>query len=138
MDDDKKKKIMIGIIVGCLVLAVGITIFTQTGGGGGGFDANAKIYMLCANPDCKASYEMTIKEFQEEMQAMGPEGMMMPGMGPMVLTCKECGKKSAYQAEKCEKCGEIFVPNYMNAEDYPDRCPKCQYSKMEEMYKKNK
>ena len=49
------------------------------------------------------------------------------------IPCKKCGKNSVYRAEKCgnPNCGIVFfrdiVPN-----DFPDRCPECLHSQMEE------
>lgn len=107
------------------------------GGEGSGYDANAKVYLLCANPSCKAETEMTADEYTKLMQEMQPDQMMMMGpmMGPMAINCPKCSKKSAYVAEKCEKCGVVFVPNYQSGDEYPDKCPSCGYSKYEEMSK---
>jgi predicted nucleic acid-binding Zn-ribbon protein len=56
-------------------------------------------------------------------------------MGPMAVNCPKCNKKRAYMAEKCEKCGVVFVPNYQSGDESPDTCPGCGYSKYEEMSK---
>lgn len=139
MDDDKKKKLMIAIVVVCLVLAVGITVITNSGGSSRGYDKNKKMTLMCVNPDCEAVYEVTIEEYRKTMmESSGGGMMMMMEMGPMAVECKECGEKSAYVAEVCEKCGEVFIPDYTDPEDYPDRCPECGYSKMEERYSKRK
>ena len=104
------------------------------GGGGGGSGGNEPIVMLCANPECGKDYEITRDELQKNMEGMGPGGMM-PMMQP-VFTCKFCEEKSAYIAQKCEKCGAVFVPNYMDpGNEYPDACPECGYSRIEEMRK---
>jgi len=55
------------------------------------------------------------------------------------LICEKCGKQSIYRAEKCTNtdCGIIFfsgaVPN-----DFPDRCPECDHSEIEEIREKRR
>jgi DNA-directed RNA polymerase subunit RPC12/RpoP len=126
------------LVIGFVAETTGL-INSDTSGGG---DPNAKIIMLCANPDCKAVAELSRDEYrdimQEEMENSegGPMGMMMPGMGPMVITCTECSEKSLYMARKCEECEEIFIEDYTVTDDYPDRCPECGYSRMEDMRNK--
>jgi hypothetical protein len=123
-------------LTGILILGfLGETIGLFGGGDAGGYDANAKMYLLCANPACKAESEITVEDYSKMMQEMGPGGMMGPMMGPMAVNCPKCNKKSAYMAEKCEKCGVVFVPNYQSGDEYPDKCPGCGYSKYEEMSK---
>ena len=88
------------------------------------------IWVKCQNPDCKAAYQMGkrayFKYIEEHADPMSPSAP--------ALVCKKCGKESIYRAEKCEKCGLIFlrgtVPN-----DFADRCPKCGNSKTEERRK---
>ena len=133
MDEDKKKKITIGIIVACLGLAAIITFATREGGGTG-TKGSAKIWVKCANPDCEAEYQITRKEYQEQMREQMADGeMMMMMMTPPALICKECEEESLYIATKCSnsECGAIFFTN-TNMEDYPDRCPECGISEMEE------
>ena len=135
MEDDKKKQVMIGIVIACIILAVGITVYTNTGGGGGGKAAKGKILILCS--ECNESSELSREELREKMQRAAGEGGPM-GMGPMgpmgaapVLSCPGCGKDAAQIATKCKSCDAVF--NQASAEgDYPDRCPECDYSEMEE------
>ena len=87
--------------------------------------------MLFRSPDCKAAYQMGkrayFKYIEEHADPMSPSAP--------ALVCKKCGKESIYRAEKCEKCGLIFlrgtVPN-----DFADRCPKCKYSETEDVRKR--
>ena len=106
--------------------------------GSSGSSGNDKVYLLCVNPKCpKPEIEMTINEYTEMIQNtsgdMAMEGMMM---GPQALKCPNCGKKSAYMAIKCPKCGKIFIMDYRTSSNYPDRCPKCHFSQMEDAQKK--
>ena len=127
MDEEKKKYVMIGIIVACIALAAGITYFNM--GGSGGSRGPSSIAMLCDS--CGATYELTSEEFREQTRnsPMGRNPMMMAG--PMILPCKECGEVAAYRAEKCTQCGEVFVRGDAGDEKYPDRCPGCGYSSYE-------
>jgi len=136
MDDDKRKPVMIGIIIACVALAVGVTIYTTTGGGGGGGGgAKGKLTILCT--ECGESSELSRDEFREKMQASADQGMMGL-MGPMggspVLTCSACGEDAAQLAVKCKECDTVFTQDYEAAAegDYSDRCPECDYSETEE------
>ena len=134
MEDDKKKQVMIGIIIACIVLAVGITLYNSAGGGGGGKAVNRKNFILCS--ECGESFELSVEELREKMREAASEGEMGP-MGPMespVLTCPGCGKDAAQMATKCKSCETVFIQDFQAAAegDYPDRCPKCNYSEMEE------
>ncbi|NIA17372.1 MAG: hypothetical protein GWO86_03390, partial [Planctomycetes bacterium] len=120
------------------MVSIGVTMVLVLGfigesmglfGSGVGSGSNKPIVMLCANPKCGKSYEISRSEFQKLMQDMGPGGMM-PMMQP-VFKCKFCGEKSAYIAQKCEKCGAVFVPDYTDqSNEYPDTCPECGYSRL--------
>ena len=126
--------VSIGVTMVLVLGFIGETMGLFGGGSVGG--SNKPIVILCANPECAKSYEVSRDEFRQLMQDMGPGGMMP--MMPPVLKCKFCGEKSAYIAQKCEKCGAVFVPNYMDSSNkYPDACPECGYSRIEEM-RKNK
>lgn len=131
MDEDKKKVVMIVIIVLCIGLAAGITYWTNRGSGPG--KKISSIPMACANSKCGYTTELTIKEFNELMSKGRGDGVTPDPMfmGPAALECPECGEMSFFTANKCEKCGEIFLSN-PDSRDYPDRCPKCGYSAMEE------
>ena len=138
MDDDKKKQLMIGIIIACIALAIGITVYTNTGSGKA---EKRKIFILCS--ECNESFELSREEFTQKMQqaagegGMGPMGQMGP-IGPMgpppVLTCSGCGKDTAQMATKCKSCDAVFIQNFQAAAegDYPDKCPVCGHSEIEE------
>ena len=77
-------------------------------------------------------YEISTDDFRKLMTDRGPGAMMMPGMGPQAFTCQECGEESAFMAVKCGQCSFVFVQSYDGSQDYPDRCPECDYSATEE------
>ena len=126
-------------ITGVLVIGfVAETTGLIGGDSAGGSSSNAPITMLCANPDCGVTLEVSRDEYRDMMQEQmensegGPMGMMMPGMGPMVMTCTECDEKSLYMArkcEKCEKCEGVFIEDY----NYPIRGPECGFRGMEDL-----
>jgi hypothetical protein len=132
MEESKKKPIMIGVIVVCLIVA-GLVTFARRGGSGTGIDSipdEKMTWVKCNNPSCKAEYEMSEKEFFKEMEGrFNPMARTTPA-----LTCKECGKDSLFRAVKCPYCDTVFfrdsVPN-----DLFDRCPKCGKSATEESRK---
>ncbi len=130
MDEDKKRIVMIVLVVGCLALAGGIT-FYQFGGPNAGPNSDRLIYLKCLNKSCGEIKETTSKELYEGINSEQYSPMQV---GPTCFDCPKCGKKSMLLAEKCPKCDTIFEPNPMATKDYPDRCPNpaCKYSAMEE------
>lgn len=129
MDEDKKRKVMIGLIVLCLVLAIGITAVTNLGGGGGSSSrGNQPVQMLCMNEECGMDFELSTEEYREHMMQ---GGMMGPGpMAQSPVECPECGMQSAFRAVKCKDCEFVFMQDYSSG-DFPDRCPECDYSDIE-------
>ncbi|UCF00216.1 MAG: hypothetical protein JSV82_03865 [Planctomycetota bacterium] len=131
--EDKRKPIMIAIIVVCFVLAIAITIMTRTSEEEEILDAidpTEMTWVKCRNPNCEALYEISIKEhaiFARENR--DPETGIVPGM-----VCKECGDETVYGTEKCDKCGAAFERGSV-PEDFTDRCPECGYSAEEEKRK---
>jgi hypothetical protein len=136
MTDEKKKLIQMTIIIAGFALAFTISAisFDWFGGGGGRGNAGPQ-WLICINEDCGAQYEVSAKELQKMLQESNPMGMMPgPMAGPPSLICRECDEQSAYIAEKCDECGEVYLPDY-GAGDYVEiiRCPNCGYSRYEEM-----
>ena len=129
MDEEMKKKVTIGIVVGCIAIAVAITVITNWGGGSAGPKNEGQMQFLCINPKCGHAFEAS----GDEINKRRGEGLSMAEMPP--TKCPQCGQNSAYFAIKCEKCGNVFIPNYENAKEY-DKCPKCGFSKSEQMRKK--
>ncbi len=128
MEEDKKKKVMLGLIILCLVLAVGITVMTNMGGSGSGSRSNEPVQMLCMNEECGMDFELSAEEYRTQMMQGG-----MMGPGPMAQTpmeCSECGMQSGFRAVKCKECETIFLQDYTSG-DFPDRCPECEYSDIE-------
>jgi len=124
--EDKKKPIMIGIIVVSFVLAIAITIAFRSSGEEeilDVIDPGLMLWVKCRNPDCGAVYEISLKEhaiFVRENR--DPETAVVPGM-----VCKECEDQTVYRIEKCDKCGAAFERGSV-PEDFSDRCPECGYS----------
>lgn len=136
MEVEKKKAIMIAIIVVCLILAVVVTVARYTGGTEDsleGIPDDVMIWVKCMNPKCNAEYEMSKKAYYLYLQ--GKDAPEVDGI-IQLAGCKECGKESLTKAVKCEKCGEVFMEGAVTG-DFPDRCPnpECKYSKIEEIRK---
>jgi len=130
MDDDTKKKVLIGVVIGCIILAVVVFLITRSDGGGDIKEVKGLIWMKCRNPECEAEYQIDRQEYYEFVQThLKPMALDQPPM-----TCEKCGEPSAYAATKCPKCGTVFetgsVPNA-----FPDKCPKCGYSETEKLQK---
>jgi phage FluMu protein Com len=132
MEESKKKPIMVGIIVGCVVVAGAITYFTRSGRGRGGIPdefADRYTWMSCRNPDCGNSWEMNLKEYWEMVEKFRIEN---PGvLENPAATCPKCNEPSGYESVKCEKCELVFEKGSV-PRDFEDRCPKCKFSKIEQ------
>jgi len=131
MDEQTKKYLVIGLAVVCLSVAG--TLFYRSffgSSGGGGNTGDRQVALMCAS--C-GGFEVSGDEFREMMSQQGPEAMMMmmPGQAA-AMECPQCGKKTCYQAQKCKQCETIFVFGQAKDKNYPDRCPKCSFSSMED------
>jgi ribosomal protein L40E len=131
MEDSRRKQVLIGIIVACLVLAGVVTYMTSRGGNSGleAFKGQSQ-WVKCANQNCGAAYELDKKKYIELVQEETRRNV--DATGPVAIVCETCGEQSAFRAEKCEKCGEVFFYGAAGPSDFSDRCPKCGYSAMEE------
>jgi len=90
-----------------------------------------KMWVKCRNLLCKAEYQITRQEAADYFDRVtDPNTRITPAM-----ICRYCGEQSVYEAVKCANCGLVFEKRYGDA-DFPDRCPKCGYSTMEEERKK--
>jgi len=126
MEESKKKAIMVAVIVVFLVLAGAIAYINRPSSSStAAMKRGTMLWVKCANPDCGVEYEMDMKDYYEYLQSH------REGTTVIYPPCKECGEQSIYRAVKCEKCGSVFFYGQAG-EDYPDRCPQCSYSKMEE------
>jgi rubredoxin len=130
MVEDKKKVVMIVIVVVCLGLAAVIAKINLGGGSNAPGIPTGPLAMLCVNPDCGHMYEMTKEEQREQMSAKGRDAMRRR-RGPRSFICPQCSAESVYQAKKCTKCETVFIPD-LGSGDFSDRCPECGYSAIEE------
>ena len=130
MNEQTKKNLAIGLVVVCLLVAG--TMFYRSffgGGSGGGSTGDRQVALMCAS--C-GGFEVSVDEFREMMSQQGPGGMMMMPGQDAAMECPKCGKKSCYPAQKCKQCETIFVFGQARDKRYPDRCPKCSFSSIED------
>jgi len=137
-----KNTIYIIVIVVCFLLAAVIAYkyIINPGGGGGGLEdipADEMTWVKCTNPDCKAEYQMGLREYYKQVKERASLNPL--AMAATTLICEKCGEPSVLQAVKCGNpdCGIIFVRGSVPG-DHDDRCPKCKYSETEEIRKKRK
>jgi len=127
MTDDAKKYMTIAFAVVSLSIA-GIVTFRSFSGGGGSAKSGTGVALMCKT--C-GGFEVSVDEFRAVI-AENPMALMpMPGVGPALMNCPQCGEKSCIQAQKCEKCENIFYSGQAGDRKYPDRCPKCKFSAVE-------
>ncbi len=133
MEDSKRKPVMIGIIVACLVLAVVVHLWLkEASSGADALESGRMIWVKCRNPECEAEYQMNQKKYFKYIQESRADPMQ-----EVLLPCKECGEESITWALKCPKCGLVFE-RYSVPNDRPDRCPKCGFSPTEDRYQKHR
>jgi ribosomal protein L40E len=129
MEASKKKAVMIGVIVGCLVLAGVITYLTQRDKTDGpeSLKPGVMYWLKCTAEGCGHEWQMDRRDYFEYLEEhQDPNKMAAPG-----VVCPKCGGETGYRAEKCEKCGHIFMRGTA-PHDFADRCPECGHSKTEE------
>jgi predicted Zn-ribbon and HTH transcriptional regulator len=138
MEESMKKTVMIVVIVACLVSAALITFLARKSRSATGLSEFAGKMQLvkCANKNCVAVYEIDKEKYYELVEEELRKHV--DDMGPLAITCEKCGENSIFRAVKCEKCGEVFFSSEVGANDFPDRCPKCGHSAMEEQKKKGR
>jgi len=121
-----KKQIHITIIVAALAIVASMGIFHKSDEEKYGIDSIDKedtIWVKCSNPNCGHFYEMNKREYYRLVD----KNMSRENMAGL-LDCEKCRQKTICRAEKCEKCGEVFLWG-LSSWDYADRCSKCGYSK---------
>jgi len=131
MDEDKKQKVKVAVVAACLVIAV-VIFFLSRGKSSSLGRTKGTMQMLCVNEECNAEYEMNAEQFRETRVPTGAGGVGMAGLGPNRFVCLECGEESAFVATKCSQCGFVFIPDLDGSEEYPDICPECDHSAIEE------
>jgi hypothetical protein len=128
MDEETKKYLSIGAAVICLLITGTIFYRTMLGGSSGSGGANREAALLCTT--C-GGFEIPADVLREMMSQQDPATMMMRRM-PAAMECPQCGKKTCYEAQKCQQCENIFVVGQARDRNYPDRCPKCSFSYIED------
>lgn len=73
---------------------------------------------------CGDIQRITIRDLQKKMPQLPQK------KGPLVLTCKACGKNALTHAVECPNCTRIFVIkiNPTTGAVLDDHCPKCKKS----------
>jgi len=127
--EDKKKPIMIAVVVVCAVVAVGMIYKTiRSASPMRGIDSmkSAMMWVKCKEKDCNAEYQMDQKDyFRFTAENQKENGGVTPP-----LTCEKCGKSSVYRALKCAKCQKVFFYGF-NPRTLPDKC-ECGFSPTED------
>jgi hypothetical protein len=129
MKDVAKKKMLIVILLGCIVLAILITLLNHSDGEN---KHKTPIQLLCTNQKCGYTFVSNA----DELRKLLPPGETIVAASS-VFKCPKCDKQSAYMAVKCKKCGALFVVDYKNPDTF-DKCPKCGFSSFQEQSSKSK
>ncbi|MHC4646711.1 MAG: hypothetical protein ACYTBJ_14530 [Planctomycetota bacterium] len=127
MDESKKKPIMIGVVVVCLITAALITWDTTRGPSGiEQIPADEMTWVKCRYEACEYGWEMTARDYFTYLEDHAELGSVLPPP----ITCPECDEPSGYEAFKCPKCNKVWEKGTVKR-DYEDRCPDCKYSQSE-------
>jgi len=122
MEESKKNAIKIGISVVCLAAAAVLFIKTSSQDSASTSIKGQKIWLKCINEACGAEYQIDLEKFSdlamEKITALY-SSLQAPASMQLALVCGKCGKETAYRAEKCPKCGTVFIV------DNSGKCPKC-------------
>ena len=132
------KPLMVGLVVLCLVLAVGAYIYMLPEEGGGISDlAGNMIWAKCNNPDCNAEISIDEAEFRTAVGEEKQKNPLFPGDPP--VACKQCAQISLLEAVKCPQaeCGAVFFRGELGPTEFRDKCPKCSFSATQELRKKS-
>ena len=155
------KKIVLSVAL--LAIAIGVTIYTNRGGGG----ATSELWLKCdkcghAEEVAREKKQAMIQERNEmyieqvaqenpEMaenlrksmenpmgMGMGMGGARLPAWGTeAAFVCPKCSEDAFYNAIKCPKCDEVFFTVDENGVR-TDKCTKCGFSKSEDRKKSQK
>jgi predicted RNA-binding Zn-ribbon protein involved in translation (DUF1610 family) len=120
-----EKKYII-IIVVCFACAIGITLF-MIRGDSAPIPERGDIQMLCSA--CGYSVKVSSQEYDKMLR----DKIQNRGLRTVsVFECPKCSKAALQESLKCPKCGNVFIPDWARTNDYPDRCPKCGFSEIEQ------
>ncbi|OHB57820.1 MAG: hypothetical protein A2Y12_17340 [Planctomycetes bacterium GWF2_42_9] len=120
MSDEIKKKILIGLVIGCLISV--FVIFKSTLSKDILETNTDNIQMLCGNPKCGYAFELSEKEYAQAGRNQSQNGM--PIINASTFQCPKCKLQTANTAIKCKKCSNVFMLNSHDSVDY-DKCSKC-------------
>jgi len=133
----------IGLIVSVCLLVIGAIFMAKGGSGGGAPVLSDKVGVVCLNPECgykesvdRQKFSQMMKDRQTELGITDEDMAMGRGRGigteQLPLVCPKCEKESFVTGFVCDKCGEIFGAQ---AGAFRDKCPKCGYSRLEDIQK---
>jgi hypothetical protein len=126
------KKTYVIIIVICIACAIGITFFMNRGQSEP-ITQSGDVQMLCSS--CGHSFTFSPQEYEATLKSnIQKRGSARGGD----FECPKCSKVTAQKALKCPKCENVFIPDWGRVKnDFPDRCPKCRFSEIEQEQKKS-
>lgn len=128
---EKKKTLL--IIAVCLLAAAFVALITKKKDTGvNSIQSGALVWVKCTGGDCNAEYQMEKRDYYAQVQEkrkINPMSMMN-----VPVDCQKCGAESLHMADKCGKCGHIFLKTAATGE-HGDKCPECGYSAIEENLK---
>ena len=123
MEEGKKKQVMIGVIVVCVVLVIAINVIPRIGESSGR-GVEKEVWLRCANEECETEYKIDTAEYNTFMNENRPP-MVMPNQRlNLPMPCQECSEESAYKAYRCDKCNITYFPGDAGGK-YVDECPEC-------------
>lgn len=120
MDETVKKRVMLGVSVCCVVIAILITVLIRSAKTES--NLSGAVQMLCQNAKCAYSFEISEKEFKDMIDKNVT--MQMGSFSAGQFKCPKCEHVTVSVAEKCQKCNNVFVQRGTKR----TKCPKCGHT----------
>ncbi len=122
-------RLLAGIIVAVLMVSLCIVVCIRFFGRPVPEIGKDTVWLM--DTETGESWSITAAEYREMAASHAKSKNTIATIGPGQVRFKhpKTGENTVAFAEKCANCGEVFIPNYMNSQDYFDRCPVCGYSR---------
>jgi len=129
---EQQLRSLIGIIVAVVMVSVAIFVSLRFFGGPAPEIGRDTVWLI--DTETGESWAVTADEYRQMADQHAKSNSITPTVDPGQIRFKhlKTGRNTVAFAERCSKCGHVFMPNYMDSSDFFDRCPACGYSRYAE------